>query len=215
MLEAHNLACIRDDRVLFSALSFRIAPGELVQVEGANGAGKTSLLRIMAGLAQPDDGEVSWRQAPLRRELGRYHRDLLYIGHQAGIKTALTPFENLAFFQAAQGGGRDDDAIWRALEQVGLLGYEELPAAGMSAGQQRRIALARLWLTPAALWILDEPLTAIDKQGIAQLMALFSGHRAAGGLILLTTHQSLPGPSAGIRKIALAPNPAEGMPCFG
>ncbi len=213
MLEAKDLACIRDDRVLFSRLCFRVAPGDIVQIEGINGAGKTSLLRILAGLASPARGEVLWRRRNISLERGEYHRDLLYIGHQTGIKLALTPFENLAFYQAAGGGPRNEKAVWQALEQVGLLGYEELPAAGLSAGQQRRVALARLWLSPARLWILDEPFTAIDKQGAVRLMSLFAGHSAARGMVLLTTHRGLPDTSVPIRKIDLVPG--EEMPCSG
>ncbi|WP_413727927.1 cytochrome c biogenesis heme-transporting ATPase CcmA [Sodalis sp. RH19] len=215
MLEANNLSCIRDDRVLFSGLSFRISPGDIVQVEGANGAGKTSLLRILAGLAQPDEGQVSWRQQPIRRERGLYHREMLFIGHLSGINLSLTPLENLAFFQALGGGGRNEADLWRALEHVGLSGYEDLPAAGLSAGQQRRIALARLWLSPAALWILDEPLTAIDQQGVAQLMSLFAAHADARGSVLLTTHQALPDTHARVRKMALAARQGEAAPCSG
>lgn len=215
MLEANNLSCIRDDRVLFSGLSFRISPGDIVQVEGANGAGKTSLLRILAGLAQPDEGHISWRRQSIRRERAAYHRDLLFIGHQPGIKPSLTPLENLAFFQAMGSGKRDEAALWQALERVGLPGYEELPAAGLSAGQQRRIALARLWLSPAPLWILDEPLTAIDRQGVAQLTALFAAHADARGIVLLTTHQALPASHARVRKLALGDYAREATPCFG
>jgi len=213
MLEAKDLACIRDDRELFSSLSFRVAPGDIVQIEGGNGAGKTSLLRILAGLARPEQGEVYWRQQNISLVREEYHQDLLYIGHQAGIKLSLTPFENLAFYQAAGGGPRNEKAVWQALEQVGLLGYEELPAAGLSAGQQRRVALARLWLSPARLWILDEPFTAIDKQGAAQLMSLIAGHSVAQGMVLLTTHQVLPDTSAPIRKMALMP--AQEIICSG
>lgn len=202
MLEAKGLTCCRDERVLFGELSFRLAAGDIVQLEGANGAGKTSLLRILAGLALPDQGQVLWQQQPIAADRPGYQRDLLYIGHQAAIKAALTPFENLAFYQAIS-GARDSDAIWHALEQVGLLGYEELPAAGLSAGQQRRVALARLWLTSARLWILDEPLTAIDKQGVATLMQLFEQHATAGGVLLLTTHQPLPATSARVKKLSL------------
>ncbi|MBS2693449.1 cytochrome c biogenesis heme-transporting ATPase CcmA, partial [Salmonella enterica subsp. enterica serovar 1,4,[5],12:i:-] len=160
MLEAKSLSCVRDERILFSELSFSVQPGDIIQVEGPNGAGKTSLLRILAGLARPDDGEVCWRGRNTLRDRAGYQQDLLFIGHQPGIKAVLTPFENLQFYQAVRGAA-EPQAIWRALEQVGLVGYEDLPVAQLSAGQQRRVALARLWLSAAPLWILDEPLTAI------------------------------------------------------
>jgi len=115
---------------------------------------------------------------------------MIYLGHQAGVKSVLTPFENLAFYQEVQ-GDNNQDAIWDALAQVDLIGYEDVPVAQLSAGQQRRVALARLWLSKAKLWILDEPLTAIDKSGVAKLIALFEQHTRSGGIILLTTHQDL------------------------
>ncbi|ANI31374.1 cytochrome C biogenesis protein CcmA [Yersinia entomophaga] len=202
MLEAKNLSCIRDERTLFKGLSFCIKAGDIVQVEGPNGAGKTSLLRILAGLAQADAGEVHWQGANILRDRAGYHQDLLFLGHQPGIKSVLTPFENLAFYQSAQ-GDFDENAIWQALENVGLVGYEDLPVAQLSAGQQRRVALARLWLSQAPLWILDEPLTAIDKQGVSELIALFEQQAAAGGMVLLTTHQELGGVRQGVRKISL------------
>lgn len=212
MLAIHNLACVRDDRQLFSGLNEEFAPGDWVQIEGTNGAGKASLLRILAGLAPPDDGEIRWRQRPLRQCRSDYYRELVYIGHQAAIKPVLTPRENLAFYQGIT-GRRNDDAIYRALEQVGLLRYEDVRAAGLSAGQQRRIALARLWLTPASLWILDEPLTAIDHQGAQALVRLFEQHCAAGGMVIMTTHQPLPASRCRMRKVALAM--AETASCFG
>ncbi|UIM99868.1 cytochrome c biogenesis heme-transporting ATPase CcmA [Yersinia ruckeri] len=202
MLEAKNLSCVRDERSLFQKLSFSIEPGDIVQVEGPNGAGKTSLLRILAGLAQADSGEIHWRGVNTRRDRARYHQDLLFLGHQPGIKSVLTPFENLVFYQSVQNNA-DQAAIWQALENVGLVGYEDLPVAQLSAGQQRRVALARLWLSSSPLWILDEPLTAIDKQGVSELIALFERHANAGGMVLLTTHQELSGARQGIRKISL------------
>ncbi|GAE11834.1 cytochrome c biogenesis heme-transporting ATPase CcmA [Yersinia pseudotuberculosis] len=203
MLEAKNLTCIRDDRCLFQQLSFCIAPGEIVQIEGPNGAGKTSLLRILAGLAEADEGQVNWRDNNIRRDRAKYHQDLLFLGHQPGIKSVLTPFENLLFYQSVF-QKVDSAAIWQALAQVGLVGYEDLPVSQLSAGQQRRVALARLWLSPAPLWILDEPLTAIDKQGVSTLLALFIQHVAKGGMVLLTTHQDLGAVSHNVRKICLA-----------
>ncbi|WP_145574427.1 cytochrome c biogenesis heme-transporting ATPase CcmA [Yersinia mollaretii] len=202
MLEAKDLTCIRDERRLFQRLSFCISPGEIVQVEGQNGAGKTSLLRILAGLADADEGQVSWQGENIRRDRARYHQDLLYLGHQPGIKSVLTPFENLAFYQSVF-QKVDSAAIWQALAQVGLVGYEDLPVSQLSAGQQRRVALARLWLSQSPLWILDEPLTAIDKQGVGTLLALFVEHAAKGGMVLLTTHQDLDAVGQQVRKIRL------------
>ncbi|CQD40679.1 cytochrome c biogenesis heme-transporting ATPase CcmA [Yersinia mollaretii] len=202
MLEAKDLTCIRDERRLFQRLSFCISAGEIVQVEGQNGAGKTSLLRILAGLADADEGQVSWQGENIRRDRARYHQDLLYLGHQPGIKSVLTPFENLAFYQSVF-QKVDSAAIWQALAQVGLVGYEDLPVSQLSAGQQRRVALARLWLSQSPLWILDEPLTAIDKQGVGTLLALFVEHAAKGGMVLLTTHQDLDAVGQQVRKIRL------------
>jgi heme exporter protein A len=203
MLEAINLSCVRDERSLFNNLSFTLSPGEIVQVAGQNGAGKTSLLRILAGLAQPDEGEVHWQGRNTRRNRDWYHQHLLFLGHQPGIKFVLTPFENLAFYQSVSASS-DPQALWSALERVGLVGYEDVPVAQLSAGQQRRVALARLWLSSAPLWILDEPLTAIDKQGVGELMSLFEQHAEQGGMVLLTTHQDLPGASRPVRKIHLS-----------
>ncbi|WP_159567141.1 cytochrome c biogenesis heme-transporting ATPase CcmA [Budvicia diplopodorum] len=207
MLEAQELSCIRDERALFSELSFAIRPGELVQIEGPNGAGKTSLLRILAGLSSPEQGDVVWQGESIRRNRDGYHQALLYIGHHAGVKEVLTPFENLSFFQKAcaqsNGAKKDDDAIWQALFQVGLVGYEDVPVAQLSAGQHRRVALARLWLSDAPLWILDEPLTAIDKQGVAHLVSLFEQHAEKGGMVVLTTHQDMISARQPIRKIKL------------
>jgi len=206
MFEALNLSCVRDERTLFSGLSFTIKPGEMVQVEGQNGAGKTSLLRILAGLSSPDAGEVRWQGENTRRQRDVFHQQLLFLGHQPGIKSVLTAYENLAFYQSVD-GKTDADAIYQALENVGLLGYEDVTVAQMSAGQQRRVALARLWLTRATLWILDEPLTAIDKQGVATLIALFETHASRGGMVLLTTHQDLQGMNRDVRKLRLTSEP--------
>ncbi|MFV0550097.1 MAG: cytochrome c biogenesis heme-transporting ATPase CcmA [Limnobaculum xujianqingii] len=202
MLEAQGLNCIRDERALFTGLSFAIHPGELVQIEGPNGAGKTSLLRILAGLASSDGGDILWQGESTRRNRDRYNHSLLYIGHQAGVKAVLTPFENLSFFQKSS-GKKDPDAIWSALSQVGLVGYEDVPVAQLSAGQHRRVALARLWLSDAPLWILDEPLTAIDKQGVEHLTHLFEQHAEKGGIVILTTHQNMMSTRCPIRKIKL------------
>ena len=190
MLNISLLTCSRDERVLFSQLSFQVNAGEMVQIEGPNGAGKTTLLRMIAGLSQPESGDIQWQQKSIRKQREEYQQQMIYLGHQAGVKSVLTPFENLAFYQEVQ-GDNSQDAIWDALAQVDLIGYEDVPVAQLSAGQQRRVALARLWLSNAKLWILDEPLTAIDKSGVAKLIALFEQHTRSGGIILLTTHQDL------------------------
>lgn len=207
MFEALSLSCVRDERTLFSGLSFTIEPGEMVQIEGRNGAGKTSLLRILAGLSSPEAGEVRWQGVNTRRQRDVFHQQLLYLGHQPGVKSVLTAYENLAFYLSVNGQSTNRatgaDAIYQALENVGLLGYEDVTVAQMSAGQQRRVALARLWLSEAPLWILDEPLTAIDKQGVATLIELFEQHAQQGGMVLLTTHQDLQGVNRDVRKIRL------------
>ena len=187
MLDAINLTCVRDDRVLFSELSFSVSPGEMVQIAGKNGAGKTSLLRILAGLAQAEEGEVKWQGEGLGRARYQYHQDLLWLGHQPGIKTVLTAFENLSFYHA----NGAESLRWQALTEVGLLGFEDVPVNQLSAGQQRRVALARLWLSSHKLWILDEPFTAIDVAGVDKLTQQLKRHTENGGMVILTTHQPL------------------------
>ncbi len=185
MLDAINLTCVRDDRVLFSELSFSVSPGEMVQIAGKNGAGKTSLLRILAGLAQAEEGEVRWQGEGLGRARYQYHQDLLWLGHQPGIKTVLTAFENLSFYHA----NGAESLRWQALTEVGLLGFEDVPVNQLSAGQQRRVALARLWLSSQKLWVLDEPFTAIDVAGVDKLTQQLKRHTENGGMVILTTHQ--------------------------
>lgn len=199
MLAAQNLICVRDERTLFSDLSFTVKAGDIVQVEGENGAGKTSLLRILAGLSRAEQGEVLWQQRNIQQERENYHASLLYLGHLPGIKAVLTPFENLSFWHAE----RSPDELWQALEQVDLTGYEDVAVAQLSAGQQRRVALARLWLSAVPLWILDEPLTAIDKSGVNQLMARLVQHADEGGAVILTTHQDLPASVRNLSRIRL------------
>jgi heme exporter protein A len=187
MLDAHDLTCTRDERTLFSELSFSICAGEMVQVAGQNGAGKTSLLRILAGLAQAEEGDVRWQGKIIQRQRDVFHQDLLWLGHQPGIKAALTAFENLSFFHAESVENRR----WQALAQAGLVGFEDVPVNQLSAGQQRRVALARLWLSSARLWILDEPFTAIDAAGVEKLTRRMVQHTEGGGMVILTTHQPL------------------------
>ncbi len=190
-LEGRGLTCVRDGRTLFQDLDLTLSSGELLQIEGVNGAGKTSLLRLLCGLAQPRDGDIYWQGIPIRQCRSDYHEQLLYIGHQPGIKDELTALENLRFFHALSGHGGSDEALFKALDQVGLYGYEDASVRTLSAGQRRRVALARLWQNHASLWILDEPFTAIDRKGIANLETLLSHHVQSGGMVVLTSHQTL------------------------
>ncbi|WP_077768616.1 cytochrome c biogenesis heme-transporting ATPase CcmA [Escherichia coli] len=199
MLEARELLCERDERTLFSGLSFTLNAGEWVQITGSNGAGKTTLLRLLTGLSRPDAGDVLWQGQPLHQVRDSYHQNLLWIGHQPGIKTRLTALENLHFYH------RDGDTAQclEALAQAGLAGFEDIPVNQLSAGQQRRVALARLWLTRATLWILDEPFTAIDVNGVDRLTQRMAQHTEQGGIVILTTHQQLNVAESKIRRISL------------
>ncbi len=198
MLEARELLCERDERTLFSGLSFTLNAGEWVQITGSNGAGKTTLLRLLTGLSRPDAGDVLWQGQPLHQVRDSYHQNLLWIGHQPGIKTRLTALENLHFYH------RDGDTAQclEALAQAGLAGFEDIPVNQLSAGQQRRVALARLWLTRATLWILDEPFTAIDVNGVDRLTQRMAQHTEQG-IVILTTHQPLNVAESKIRRISL------------
>lgn len=185
-----NIACERGETRLFEGCSLTISSGQWWQIEGHNGIGKTSLLRILAGLAVAVEGEVQWNGIKIQQQREQYYANLFYLGHHAGIKPELTAWENLRFFQKIQGLPLDDDALWNALGKVSLIGREDLPCSHLSAGQQRRVALAKLWLTKATLWILDEPFTAIDKKGVTELIAHIEQHCEQGGMVIFTSHQT-------------------------
>ncbi|GHF77504.1 cytochrome c biogenesis heme-transporting ATPase CcmA [Thalassotalea marina] len=201
LLQLKDLTCIREDRILFEQLNYSINAGDIVQVEGPNGAGKTSLLRILAGLSAPYEGEVSFQGQSIYQESELYRQHLLYLGHLVGIKGELTAQENLMFNLAIS--GLDDQTAEDTLEQVDLLGFEDALASHLSAGQHRRIALAKLWQSQAKLWILDEPFTAIDKKGVLKLEQLMQSHADNGGAVILTTHQDLQMPTERYQKLTL------------
>lgn len=202
-LQIEQLACQRGDKILFTDLSFAWQSGDFVQVEGHNGIGKTSLLRILVGLAQPMSGKVRWNSHEISKCREEYYYNLLYIGHHAGIKPELTAWENLQFYQKISHCRQGDEVLWDVFEKVGLLGREDIAVAQLSAGQQKRIALARLWLSQAPLWILDEPFTAIDKNGVQVLTRLFEQQVQKGGMVILTSHQEVP--SQALQKVRLDP----------
>ena len=194
LLALRQVSCERDERQLFTQLNLRAYPGDVIQIVGPNGSGKTTLLRALAGINKDYTGDVLWAGRPVTEVAWEYSHNLLYIGHLPGVKKALSPLENLRWY-AAISGHQTRATLYAALEAVGLYGYEDTPCYQLSAGQLRRVALARLYLSQARLWILDEPFTAIDKRGAAQLETLFAHHAGQGGVILLTSHQDLALPS--------------------
>lgn len=201
-IQAVALACERDWRILFSQLELSLQPGQMLQVSGPNGSGKTSLLRLLAGLMQPTAGQILLHGQSLTQQRTQLAASMLWIGHAAGIKGLLTAEENLAWLCALQHPA-ERTAIWAALAAVGLRGFEDVPCHTLSAGQQRRVALARLHLNAPPLWILDEPFTALDKQAVAQLEQHLANHCEQGGIVILTTHHSLEIKPAGYVELLL------------
>lgn len=187
-LWATELACERSDRLLFADLNLEVGAGEALQVHGPNGSGKTSLLRILCGLALPAAGEVRWRGVDIFADPIRYRGEILYVGHHNGVKLELTCVENLKVAQALT--DRPSEVSPRdALERFGLAGFEDAPARALSAGQRRRIALARLLTNRARIWVLDEPFTALDRSGVRLMESMIRDQLGRGGLVIFTTHQ--------------------------
>ena len=204
MIEAVDVRCERGERLLFSGLSFSAEPGTLLRIAGPNGTGKTSLLRIMCALLEPTAGEVRWKGGNIRRLREDYWKDLVYIGHLNGVKDDLTVRENLRIAVGLGGRRATESDLARALDAVGLAGFEDSMARFLSQGQRRRVALARLYVSAAVpLWILDEPFTALDTRGVAALSALIAGHVGGGGTVVLTTHQEVPVDAARRKRVDL------------
>ena len=192
MLSVHGLTCVRGTRPLFSGIEFTLGAGSWAHVRGANGAGKTSLLRLLAGLAQPDAGEVRWNGEKIGSEA--FRRELMYLGHRAAVKEDLTAAENVIYAAEMDGVDITRDAADDALRLFGLAGREDLPVRFLSAGQKRRVLLARTVTRPAKLWILDEPFTALDVKAVEFLSHRIADHVKAGGMAVVTSHQAIPLP---------------------
>ncbi|HCP76413.1 cytochrome c biogenesis heme-transporting ATPase CcmA [Alcaligenaceae bacterium] len=191
MLEGINLQALRGDRSLFERLSFKIKAGECLFVQGENGSGKTSLLRVLVGLTPPSDGTVFWKGRPIKLLGDEYRRTLLYCGHLSGLKDELSAMENLVAGAALAGDPVSLGAARDALHESGLRDRQDLPVRFLSQGQKRRVNLARLLLQPRALWILDEPLAALDTKAVRWLAEVIDAHLESGGIAVITSHQSM------------------------
>jgi heme exporter protein A len=191
MLEAEELACWRGERAVFAGLSFRLEPGAALLLTGANGAGKSTLLRLLAGLIPPAEGRLLWEgQDALLDRVGHAAR-LRYLSHADALKPSLSVAENIGFYARLWGGEAGP-----ALAALGVEALADLPARVLSSGQKRRLALARLALAPAALWLLDEPTVGLDAASVERLGALLAAHRGRGGAVIAATHLPLPLPEA-------------------
>ncbi len=200
LLQGERLSCVRDDRILFEELDFKLNPGQVLLLEGKNGSGKTSLLRILCGFREPDTGQVMWCGDAINDS--QYYADMAYVGHLDGVKKELTVLENLKVSLALSRAGQY--SIQQALDKVKLAGYDDVLVQALSAGQKRRLSLARLLITQNIVWILDEPFTSLDKQGIALIESLMIEHCANGGMIVLTSHHDINLQGVDIQRIPLS-----------
>ena len=202
-LEAKQLQCIRGDRELFSDLSFSLESKQLMMLEGRNGSGKTTLLRALCGLYSPDEGQILWNGESIKKQDEAFRRELLYLGHLNGIKADLTVLENLRINSLLAGDKITDDALMEALDTIGLFAFEDFPTSQLSQGQKRRVALARLLVSKASLWILDEPFVALDVAAVELLQSIIAKHVEQGGMVILTTHQEVPLTTGEIKRLSL------------
>ena len=204
MLEAINLGCVRGDRRLFKDVNFSLEPGTFLQIQGPNGSGKTSLLRIICGLLAQVEGEIRWQGANIRSLGEEYFTAVTYLGHRNGVKDELTALENLRVSNALNGVEVSISKARSVLKQMGLGGRELLPARLLSEGQRRRVALARLVVCNTSVWLLDEVLTSLDKSAMLLVKSLIEEHLTNGGIAVVATHQEL-GLSAGsLQRLELA-----------
>jgi heme exporter protein A len=204
VLEAVELECLRGERRLFRGLSFVAEPASLLWVVGANGTGKTSLLRILSTLLPPESGEVRWRGENARAQREAFRAELLYLGHAAAVKDDLTALENLDFALRQHGVDASERQVLDALEEFGLAGLEGLPVRALSQGQKRRVALARLALGQSKpLWVLDEPFNALDAVAVSLVRRRLAGQLERGGVVVLTSHQDVDLAGLRVQRLAL------------
>lgn len=203
MLSVSDLQCIRGDRCLFENLTFELNAGELLHLHGHNGSGKTTLMRTLCGLVQPAAGQINWNGENISKLQEDFTRHVMYLGHKNAIKDDLTGVENLLTSSLLDGAVQQSAAAWKALEEMGLRGFEDLPTKVLSQGQKKRVALSRLLLTETRLWVLDEPFVALDKAAVAHLQDVIRRHVANGGMVILTTHQDVELTSGTVRELKL------------
>jgi heme exporter protein A len=204
MLELINLDCVRGGRPLFRNLNLSVPDGTLLQVEGANGSGKTSLLRIICGLMSPENGEVRWNGSNVRSLAEEFSQTLAYLGHRNGIKEELTPLENLKVSSSVAGNKLKTEDAQAALKLLGLESRQHLPVRYLSEGQRRRAALARVITGTAKLWVLDEVLAALDTAAVAVVRTLIEKHLEEGGTVIVATHQDLQISASSFHRLELA-----------
>ena len=200
VLKAERLFCERDDRVLFRELSFNALAGQVIQIKGSNGSGKTTLLRVICGLNDNYRGTLKWFNKPIQNNQDDFYSSLIYLGHRVGVNKVLTPVENLRWSVGLR-ENVTSDSIYEALAEIGLRGFEDSQCFSLSAGQQQRVSLSKLLLGTAVIWILDEPFTTLDVDGVQLLEKLLGDHARKGGVALVTTHHELSLPDLKILEL--------------